>query len=279
MKQLSDNVADVEAGEKKTPVANRFRRSGTTKNSPEPALWDFGVTEPKNRSLDGDRTAIFAHEFANSLTAIGCSLQFVKAELESHRIDDPILIKVVQSALAEVDGVGSLLQEYCAGVEAQPAAWKLADVATLVDDVLDLQAVVWRAAGVIVNFERERALPWVYLDALKIKQVITNLCKNANEAMPRGGQLTLKVYRAGRKVVLEVRDNGIGVPQGVDVFELFKTTKQAGRGVGLPLAREIISAHGGTIAFTSEAGRGTTFRVSLPIDEYEAGQKIELDSC
>jgi signal transduction histidine kinase len=172
-----------------------------------------------------------------------------------------------------------LLQEYCAGVEAQPAAWKLADVATLVDDVLDLQAVVWRAAGVIVNFERERALPWVYLDALKIKQVITNLCKNANEAMPRGGQLTLKVYRAGRKVVLEVRDNGIGVPQGVDVFELFKTTKQAGRGVGLPLAREIISAHGGTIAFTSEAGRGTTFRVSLPIDEYEAGQKIELDSC
>jgi signal transduction histidine kinase len=134
-------------------------------------------------------------------------------------------------------------------------------------------------AGIVVNFERGRALPWVRLYPLKIKQVITNLCKNAKEAMPLGGQLTLKVFRVERTVVLEVRDSGIGMPEGVEVFELYKSTKTGGHGVGLSLAREIVAAHHGTLTFTSEPNCGTTFRVSLPIDEYEAGQKIELDSC
>lgn len=147
---------------------------------------------------------------------------------------------------------------------------EIADLAQLVEDVLALQSLACRAAGVIVKFERENAVAWVLLDALKIKQVIANLCKNANEAMPRGGHLTVKVYRSGQLVVLEVSDSGVGVADGVDVFELFKTTKPGGRGLGLPLAREIVSAHQGAIAFTSEPDRGTTFRISLPMSETNA---------
>jgi two-component system NtrC family sensor kinase len=177
------------------------------------------------------------------------------------------LSKVVQAALSSLDSAESLVNEYCTQSEDSKSPWKLADFGTVVEDFLHLQAVVCRAAGISVSFERDLELPRVRLDALKIKQVIANLCKNANEAMPRGGNLVLKVFRAQQMVVLEVSDSGIGMPRGLNVFELFKTTKASGHGVGLALAQEIISAHRGTISYTSEPNRGTTFRVSLPIEE------------
>src|SRR4029077_13473345 len=96
-------------------------------------------------------------------------------------------------------------------------------------------------------------------------QVILNLCKNAVEAMPQGGCLTLKVYRNEPTVVLEISDTGIGIPENLNKFELFKTTQPGGGGIGLSVVRQIVSAHNGTITCTSESGRGTTFKVVFPI--------------
>ena len=140
-------------------------------------------------------------------------------------------------------------------------------MARLVEDVLALQSLACLAAGVVVGFERGPTVIWVRLDAPKIKQVIANLCKNAVEAMADGGHLTVKVCRSGRSAMVEMTDSGIGVPADVDVFELFTTTKHSGRGLGLALAREIVTAHHGAIEFTSAPGRGTTFQMSLPMSE------------
>lgn len=82
--------------------------------------------------------------------------------------------------------------------------------------------------------------------------------------MTDGGCLTIKAYRAEGNVVLEIGDDGIGVPDDVDVFELFKTTKPGGTGLGLPVVRQVISAHHGTIDYRSDRC-GTTFTVRLPI--------------
>lgn len=106
-------------------------------------------------------------------------------------------------------------------------------------------------------------MPLVELDAAKMRQVILNLCKNAVEAMPDGGCLTLKGYRSRGMVVLEISDDGVGVRHDVNIFDLFKTTKPGGTGLGLPLVQQIVSAHKGTIAYKSESGRGATFQVSL----------------
>jgi len=227
-------------------------------------LWQCAEQEPQPDSFSGHRAAIFAHEVANTLGVIGFSIEFLKSEFASRNIEDPMVNKVVQSALEEIAGLGSLLHEHCAPTLPQLFDFEIADLGQLVEEVLVLQSLACRAAGVVVKFERESAAAWVRLDALKIKQVITNLCKNANEAMPRGGHLNLKVYRSGQLMVLEVSDTGAGVAGGVDVFEPFASTKAGGRGLGLPLAREIVSAHRGAIAFTSEPGRGATFKVSLP---------------
>jgi two-component system sensor histidine kinase FlrB len=65
-------------------------------------------------------------------------------------------------------------------------------------------------------------------------------------------------------IVMEIADNGAGVPGDVDVFELFKTTKPDGSGLGLPIVQQIVSAHKGTVNYITELGRGTTFTVNLP---------------
>jgi signal transduction histidine kinase len=93
---------------------------------------------------------------------------------------------------------------------------------------------------------------------------LLNLYKNAVEAMPGGGTIFLRGTGQDDHVVLEVQDTGAGIPEGVDVFEPFVTTKEYGTGLGLPLVRQIVSAHGGTVACASEPGKGTTFRLALP---------------
>lgn len=82
--------------------------------------------------------------------------------------------------------------------------------------------------------------------------------------MPEGGALTVRCYSSGATVVLEIADNGIGMPVGLDPFELFKTTKPGGSGLGLPIVEQIVLAHNGTIDYTSETSRGTTFKIIFP---------------
>ena len=113
-------------------------------------------------------------------------------------------------------------------------------------------------------------LPSVQADADKLKQVFLNLCKNAVEAMPAGGTLTLRAHCAAEQVIIEVADTGDGIPDGVNIFEPFATTKAEGTGLGLPIVQQIVTAHGGTLSYTSTPGQGTTFSVVLPLSPSNA---------
>jgi hypothetical protein len=95
--------------------------------------------------------------------------------------------------------------------------------------------------------------------------VILNLCKSAIEAMPDGGILTLRTHQEKDTAVLEISDTGVGIPPGLDVFQLFKTTKPNGSGLGLPVVRQIVAAHRGSVEYTSAPDQGTTFRVCLRV--------------
>jgi signal transduction histidine kinase len=67
-------------------------------------------------------------------------------------------------------------------------------------------------------------------------------------------------------LVIDVEDTGTGIPKGVDVFQLFKTTKAGGTGLGLPIVQQIVSDHKGVIRFASQSDQGTTFQISLPLN-------------
>ena len=109
-------------------------------------------------------------------------------------------------------------------------------------------------------------LPDIVADADKLKQVFLNLFKNAVEAMPKGGVLTIRGQSGERNVVVQVIDTGSGIAEGVDPFQPFRTTKREGTGLGLSIVKEIVAAHGGTLTYESLAGQGTTFNLTLPIE-------------
>ena len=145
----------------------------------------------------------------------------------------------------------------------------------------DLNAVVLRTLALLehklelgrIEVEARLAenLPRVPCDPSQIEQVVLNLVANAAESMPGGGRVSVRTSAGGdgESVVFEVRDRGIGIPEGNQrlVFEPFFTTKETARGVGLGLSvvLGIVQSHGGVVDFESEPGRGTTFRVQLPL--------------
>jgi signal transduction histidine kinase len=107
-------------------------------------------------------------------------------------------------------------------------------------------------------------LPLIMADANKLKQVVLNLCKNAVEAMPAGGTLTLRGSSSEDNVILEITDTGVGIPSNVDIFTPFTTTKTSGTGLGLMIVRQIISMHKGQLTYSRENGTQTVFRLILP---------------
>lgn len=220
--------------------------------------------ESEQMALLGTMAAIFAHEVANPLTGISSSLQLAEKEIKTARLDSPLLESILQDAREEVFRLASLLAEFRAGVRPQIFDLKPTDLMKSIKEVLACEIPAYRALGITVQLQFDNPLPPVLGEAEKIKQAILNLCKNAVEAMPGGGSLTLKGYQSEHRVVLEISDTGIGIPDDLDVFALFKTTKPHGTGLGLWVARQIISAHNGAIAYTSKRAHGTVFKISLP---------------
>jgi signal transduction histidine kinase len=208
--------------------------------------------------------SMFAHEVANPLSGLAASLQFAESDLQKQEVDVLTLRATLRAAMQEVDRLVSLLGEFRSLALPQSLDLKLTDLQQIVKEILAAEKIAYRTAGITVTTDFERRFSPIRIDSAKIKQVVLNLCKNAIEAMHAGGCLSVKIYRSERVVVLEISDTGIGVPQGMDIFESFKTTKCRGSGLGLPLVQQIVSAHNGTINYTTEAGRGTTFKVCLP---------------
>jgi putative PEP-CTERM system histidine kinase len=111
-------------------------------------------------------------------------------------------------------------------------------------------------------------LPTVWADPEQIMSVIKNLVKNADEATGSGGEIRLATEAGDGKVLISVSDNGCGIPRKYleeGLFTLFSSTKSDGFGIGLYQAKRIVDSHGGRIEVESEVGRGSTFRISLPV--------------
>jgi len=147
-------------------------------------------------------------------------------------------------------------------------------------EATDLNGVAGRSLRVVehqlelnaiqVKLDLAPGLPPVACDPAQIEQVLVALAVNAIDAMPRGGNLwiTTSLANCAEAVEIRVRDDGMGIPADVlpNVFEPFLTTKETGVGLGLAISQGIVERHNGRIGVTSEAGKGTTFTITLPVE-------------
>lgn len=215
-----------------------------------------------------DAARRIAHEIRNPLQPIALALH----RIEKTVADDPERRERVRDAvaaiLAEVEALKRLSAGFAEFARMPDPAPESVDLVELVRGALELVSF----PGVRVEFEACPESVPVRVDRGQIRQVLTNLVKNAAEAMPSGGTVRLVVgTRRGAgagQASLEVHDEGPGVPEAERerLFQPYFTTKAEGTGLGLPIVQGIVTAHGGRIEVEAGQSGGALFRVLLPLE-------------
>lgn len=224
------------------------------------------AVESERLATIGTMAAKFGHELGNPLNGMSLTIQLLEQRLRKQLPEpDQQLTATLVRLKSEISRLNSLLQDFRSLSRKETYNFQPARLAELVTEAIEIELPRYAALGVEVEQGLAPDLPAVRVDADKIKQVILNLAKNAVEAMPHGGKLLFTASVTGSYVTLEVTDSGAGIPAEVDIFEPFFTTKSFGTGIGMTIVRQILAAHGGSIRYHSEVGKGTTFIVQLPL--------------
>ena len=235
------------------------------------------LLERERLAAIGATAATFAHEIGNPLNSMYMAAQLLERRLlkQEPRIDGKALASL-ENILGEMKRLTVLLEEFRALARRPQFTLRPVSLKTIVEEVLAVETLTYRAQGVTITCSFPPELALVQADGEKLKQVILNLCKNAAEAMPTGGTLTVSASNAGAQVRLAITDTGVGIPAGVDVFEPFVTTKAKGTGLGLTIVRQIVAAHHGALTYQSTPGEGTTFTLLLPAASSRETSTTEL---
>jgi signal transduction histidine kinase/DNA-binding NarL/FixJ family response regulator len=211
----------------------------------------------------GETAAALAHEIANPLNSMFVLVQLLQRRVARIQGLDPKIAGDIDKLLEENRRLAGLLAEFRSHRGGQELSRAPVDLAALCERAIAMHGPFLRAQGIRVETDIAALAPTL-ADGPKLTQVLVNLIKNGAEAMPHGGTLTLRLFAEGDNDIIELHDTGSGIPDGLDAFASFRTTKEHGTGLGLPVARQIVTAHGGAIDFTSPPGAGTTFRFRLP---------------
>ena len=244
--------------------------------------------------------ASVAHEIGNPLNALHIHLQLMDRELKKLRALPAVAVensaaprsfrfrgaKTPAGGASHTAGIGKLEQyldvakgeinrldyivtQFLQAIRPTPPQLKPAFLNDVVQTTLELLRPELDNRGLAVKTKLARQLPAAPVDAAQIQQVLVNLIKNAMQAMTIGGTLTLQTGQGNDGVWLSVADTGGGIPQAQinRIFDPFFTTKKEGSGLGLMIVQRIVRSHGGHIELESHVGRGTTFRIWLPLHE------------
>ena len=213
----------------------------------------------------GRLTSQIAHELNNPIYGIMNTLELLKTEIppESKRR------RILELSLSETQRLAEMLRNMLSFSKPEEERRKPTKINELVEGILLVMEKQMKESNVKVETYFDEGIPEVMASTNQMRQVMLNLIKNAKEAMPKGGTLTVRTSREDNKVLIHIQDTGIGIPEEIrdKIFEAFFTTKQKVKGVGLGLSvcYGIIKDHGGEIKVESEVDKGTIFTIHLPI--------------
>ena len=223
-----------------------------------------GMMRAERLAAVGTLASSLAHEVRNPLNSITLTLVLLTRGLARQERSDPALGSMVENVRREVERLDALVGDFLSLATLDRLQPEQADPRRVVHEALALLRPLAAAQGIDVRETGPADAPIVSLDRRKVTQVLLNLARNAIDAMPQGGVLTVTVRPGEEGIVIEVADTGVGIDPDLDVFSFFTSTKRGGTGLGLPISRGIVEAHGGRLSYESERGRGTIFRVFLP---------------
>ncbi len=205
-----------------------------------------------------------AHEVKNPLNAILLHVEVAKAKLARGDMDVIPQMEIISSEILRLDRVVKTFLDFTRPVELR---LETVPLRRLLDEVLELAKPQADASHIRVIVAQDAEGIGVRIDRDLLKQAMLNIVVNAMQAMPEGGELRFESLASEEAAEIRISDTGAGIPPELrdKIFRLYFTTKKEGSGIGLAMTFRIVQLHDGTIDFTSEPGKGTTFSIRLPI--------------
>jgi PAS domain S-box-containing protein len=219
--------------------------------------------------------ASVAHEIGNPLNALGIHLQLLDREVrrlpEENREAFRELVTVARDEVSRLD---LIISQFLGALRPAVPDLVKGDLSDVLQETLRVMKTEIENRCIEVAVAHPQALPEVFIDRGQMKQVFFNIIKNALQAMPDGGRLTVKFEADERHLTVSLRDTGTGIPEESfrRIFEPYRTTKAKGHGLGLMIVQRIVQEHGGQVEVASKPGAGTVFRIVLPL----ADRRIRL---
>jgi len=209
-----------------------------------------------------------AHEIRNPLNAMNMNLQMLEEELESAGgMPDQEYRELLDSTKSEIKRLDGLVNNFLLYARPGSPQFKPLDLNDVVKEMLRFLENDFRQSQVGLESDLEPLLPRVELDERQFKQALMNLLVNARQVLDAGGTVKVQTRAASNgEAVLIVEDDGPGIPEASRerIFEVFYSSRGGGTGLGLPIARQIVEKHGGSIELDSVVGEGTKFTIRLP---------------
>lgn len=215
----------------------------------------------------GTLTGGLAHEIKNPLSTVQLNLQLLQEDLSPENPAYQRIISRLQTVRQETGRLRDILDDflrYAGRIELNRQPVELNHVLEELVDFFTPQAQVHR---VQLRLRRAPSDVTALVDAKLVKQAVLNLMLNALQAMPNGGDLILSLSQSDGEAVIDVIDTGSGIPpEAVEkIFQAYYSTKRGGTGLGLAMAKRIAEEHGGRLSVQSEQGKGSDFKLHLPM--------------
>jgi signal transduction histidine kinase len=222
------------------------------------------LIQSEKLSSIGLLAAGIAHEINTPLTGIMSYTQMLR-----QRLQDPKARQLLHRVQDQVDQIRQIVQTFLDMAQPRRQTARVLELQQTVQQGLRLLRPLLKDYPIRLHVELAPQPVYVWGHEAQIHQVLTNLVVNARDAMPDGGDLTVRVRQEGGSAVLEVQDTGVGMDEATlrRAFDPFFTTKahQGGTGLGLTISYHIVRQHGGRIEVQSRPGHGSLFRVYFPV--------------
>jgi len=215
-------------------------------------------------ALLGRLTSGIAHEIGNPLTSVFSIVQVLK-KMEH----DEFKKESIETIYSYMNRIADILKQLSGFSKTPPVELKFCKVNSLIEASLSLMQYDKRVQDITVVRDLAPDMPVITIDGNQLSQIIVNLVLNAADAMPDGGTLTIRSRVKDNNIVITFEDTGVGITGEnlVRIFEPFYTTKDKGTGLGLAVSQTIIEKLNGSLTAESELGKGSSFKITLPLDQ------------
>jgi len=259
--EISSSAMYTTAGE--FQIARSFARDVTDRKKLEKQLQRW-----ERLAAVGSMSAKVAHEIKNPLSALSLNLELLEDEVDSYQnVDSKEAKTLFASISSELERLTTLTDEYLQFARLPKQTPELINLSELVPRLIPLMGAELHRRGIRLSLQIPEGLPLLEGEKNQLLQVFINLLRNAEEAMPNGGSVTIAAKQEDSFLQVRVRDTGTGIdPEDLpNIFDPFYTTKDTGTGLGLSFVEQVMREMQGKVTCESEKGKGSTFILYFPI--------------